>query len=144
MVQNKDYYITNMTYYVDVNVDITKLPNYAKSNKQTSAILRGSILGMVEKNWHLEKLADLTLYFDLTNLEEINTSKILNFFDIENKKTKNVHIYSAYLKLQDRGLKFLTNDRNSLIKIYSVKISDDLKFLTRFLNDMMKVLWINT
>ena len=92
----------------------------------------------------MEKLADLTLYFDLTNLEEINTSKILNFFDIENKKTKNVHIYSAYLKLQDRGLKFLTNDRNSLIKIYSVKISDDLKFLTRFLNDMMKVLWINT
>ena len=50
MVQNKDYYITNMTCYVDVNVDITKLPKYAKSIKQTSAILRGSILGMVEKN----------------------------------------------------------------------------------------------
>ena len=40
--------------------------------------------------------------------------KDVEFFDIENKKQKNVHIYSAYLELKDKGLKFLTTDRISL------------------------------
>ena len=44
--KNKDYYITSMMCYIDLTIDITKLPNYGKS-KQTSdlanAILRGSI-----------------------------------------------------------------------------------------------------
>ena len=35
--KNKNYYITNMACYVDLTVDITKLPNYAKI-KQTSAL----------------------------------------------------------------------------------------------------------
>ena len=79
------------------------------------------ILDMVEKNWCLEKLVDLALYFDLVNLEEINTSRTLNFFDVENKKPKNVHIYLAYKELKDRGHKLLTTDRNSPIKSYTVK-----------------------
>ena len=33
--KNKDYYITSMACYMDLTVDITKLPNYAKI-KQTS------------------------------------------------------------------------------------------------------------
>ena len=44
--RNKDYYITSMACYVDLTVDITKLPNYAKI-KQTSdlatAILRDGV-----------------------------------------------------------------------------------------------------
>ena len=28
--KNKDYYITSMACYMDLTVDITKLPNYAK------------------------------------------------------------------------------------------------------------------
>ena len=51
--------------------------------------------------------------------------KTLNFFDVENKK-------------QDIGLKFLATNQNSPIKSYTVKLSDDLKFLTRFLNDINK------
>ena len=51
--------------------------------------------------------------------------KTLNFFDVENKK-------------QDIGLKFLAANQNSPIKSYTVKLSDDLKFLTRFLNDINK------
>ena len=51
--------------------------------------------------------------------------KTLNFFDVENKK-------------QDVGLKFLATNQNSPIKSYTVKLSDDLKFLTRFLNDINK------
>ena len=76
----------------------------------------------------MEKLVDLTLHFH-KYLEDVE------FFDVENKKPNDVHIYSAYKELKDRGLKFLTSDWNSLIKSYTVKLSDNLKFLTRFLND---------
>ena len=70
------------------------------------------------------------IYIDLTDqyLEDVE------FFDTENKKSKNVHIYSAYQELKDRGLKFLATDQNSLVKSDTVKLSDDLRLLTRFLN----------
>ena len=60
----------------------------------------------------------------------------IQFFDVQNKKPKNVHIYSAYKEVKDRGLKFLTTNRNSPIKSYTVKLSSDLKFLARFLSDI--------
>ena len=91
--KNKDYYIISMTRYVDLTVDITKLPNNTKF-KETSdlvnATLRGGIdFGYGKKNMALEKLVDLALCFHLANLEEINTSKTLNFSTskIKNKKT---------------------------------------------------------
>ena len=119
----------SMAYYVDLTANIANLPNYAKI-KQISdlvnAILRGSIeFGYGRKEWTLGKTNISALYFVLTNLEGINTLKTLNFFDVENKK-------------QDRGLKFLATNQNSPIKSYTVKLSDDLKFLTRFLNDINK------
>ena len=94
--KNKDYYVTNMTCYVDLIVDITKLPNYAKI-KQTSdlanAILRGGVdFGHGRNELTLGKTSGFNLYFDLTNLEEINTSMTLNFLilKIKNQKT---HIF---------------------------------------------------
>ena len=42
----KDYYITSLTCYVDLSVDITKLPNYAKIKQMSdpaNAILRGGV-----------------------------------------------------------------------------------------------------
>ena len=47
-----------------------------------------------------------------------------------------MHVYSAQKELKDRRLKFLTTDRNSPIKSHAVKLRNDLKFLTRFLNDV--------
>ena len=87
----------------------------------------------------MEKLADLTLHFVPTNLEEINTLKTLNFLLLKKTTTKNIHIYSAYKELKDRGLKFLITDQNSPIKSYTVKLSSDSKFLTRFLNDITEI-----
>ena len=46
-----------------------------------------------------------------------------------------MHVYSAQKELKGR-LKFLTTDRNSPIKSHAVKLRNDLKFLTRFLNDV--------
>ena len=81
---------------------------------------------------------DVTLYFNLINLDEINTPMTLNVFILKIKKTKNVHIYSPYKELKDRCLKFLKTDRNSPGKSYTVNLSDNLKFLTRLLNNVNK------
>ena len=132
--KNKDYYITSMTYYVDLT------PNYAKI-KQTpdlaNAILRGGIdFGYGRKELTLGKTSRSNLKFRSDKSRRDRYLKDVEFFYIENKKTQNVNIYSAYQELKDRGLKFLTTDRNSSIKSYTVKLSKDLKFLIKFLIDM--------
>ena len=65
--KNKDCYITSMTCYLHLPVDITKLPNYRKM-KQTSdlanAILRGDIdFGCGKKELVLEKTSGSNLIF---------------------------------------------------------------------------------
>ena len=138
--KNKDYYITSMTCYVDLTVDITKLLNYAKI-KQTSdlanAILRGGVdFGHGRKELTLEKTSGSNFIFRSHKSRRDQHLEDTKFFDTENKKPKNPHIYSVYLELKNRGLKYLTTDRNSQIKSYTVKLSDDLKFLTRYLNNI--------
>ena len=138
--KKKGYYITSMTCYVDLTVDITKLPNYAKI-KQTSglgtAILRGSVdFGYGKKELMLGKTSGPNLILRSDKSRRDKYLEDVEFFDIENKKRKKVHIYSAYKKIKDRGLKFLTTDQNNSVKNYTVKSSSDLKFLTRFLNGM--------
>ena len=52
--KNRDYYITNMAWYVDLTSDITKLPNYVKikqiSDLATAILDVMLILDMVKKN----------------------------------------------------------------------------------------------
>ena len=65
--KNKDYYITCMACYVDLAVDITKLPNYTKI-KQTfdlaNAILKGGIdFGYDRKELMLRKTRGTNLVF---------------------------------------------------------------------------------
>ena len=138
--KNKDYYIMSMTRYVDLTVDITKLPNYTKF-KETSdlanATLRGGIdFGYGKKNLALEKTSGSSLTFPSGKSRRDQYLEDTEFFDIENKKQKNVHIFSAYQELKNSGLKFLKTDRNSPIKRNTVKLSKDLKFSTEFLNDI--------
>ena len=125
-----------MTCYVDLTVDITKLPNYTKI-RQTSdlanAILRGGIdFGSGKKELTLGKTSRSNLIFQSDKFRRDQYLKDVEFFDIENKKLKNVHIYSAYQELKDGSLKFLITNQNSTIKKYTVKLRDDLKFLTNF------------
>ena len=136
------YYITSMTCYIDLTVDITKLVNCAKI-KQTSdlatAILRGGIdFGYGKKEQTLGKTSRSNLIFRSDKSKRDQYLEDVEFSDIENKKTKKVHIYSAHKELKDRGLKFLTTDLNSPIKSNTVKLSSDSKFLTRFLKDIIE------
>ena len=113
--KNNDYYITSMTCYVDLTVDITKLPNYAKI-KQTSdlanAILGGDIdFGYSRKELVLGKTNGSNLKFQSEKSRRDQYLEGVEFFDYESKKTKNVHIYSASKELKDRGLKILTTSK---------------------------------
>ena len=113
--KNNDYYITSMTCYVDLTVDITKLPNYAKI-KQTSdlanAILGGDIdFGYSRKELVLGKTSGSNLKFRSEKSRRDQYLEGVEFFDYESKKTKNVHIYSASKELKDRGLKILTTSK---------------------------------
>ena len=88
-----------MACYLDLTVDITKLPNYTKI-KQVSAtvILRGNMnFGNGKKELTLQKTSGSNLIFLLTNLEKINTLNTLNFsiLKIKNHKT---YIFIQYTK----------------------------------------------
>ena len=112
--------------YVDLIVNITKLPNYAKI-KQTSD-LATAILGEGvdfengRKELTLGKSGGSNLIFRSDKSRRDQHIEDVEFFDIENKKPKNVRIYSACQDLKDNGLKFLTTDQNSPIKSYRVKL----------------------
>lgn len=79
--KNKDYYITSMACYVDFNIDITAQQNYTKI-KQTSDLATTILRCDVDVGYGRKYL---TLYFVLTNLEEVNTLKTLNFLMLKIK-----------------------------------------------------------
>ena len=103
-----------------------------KSNL-ANAILRGGIdFGSGKKELTLGKTSRSNLIFQSDKFRRDQYLKDVEFFDIENKKPKNVHIYSAYQELKYDSVKFLITNQNSTIKRYTVKLSDDLKFLINF------------
>ena len=87
--KNKDYYITSMTCYVDLTVDIMKLLNYLKI-KQTpdlaTAILRGSVdFGYGKKELVLGKTSGSNLIIRSDKLRRDQYLEDVEFFDTENK-----------------------------------------------------------
>ena len=89
--KNKDYYITSIACYVDLTVDITKLPNYAKT-KQTSdlvnAILRSGVdFGYGKKKLVLGKTSACNLVFQSDKSRRDKYLQDVEFFNVENKKT---------------------------------------------------------
>ena len=135
--KNRDYYITCMTCY------ITKLPKYDKIKEihnLATVILRGGIdfsygkkaLTLVEAN------SGKYATFKSDKSRRSKCIERVEFFDVESRKTKAIYIYSPHKELKEIGLKFLNTDRASLLKSYTVKLSNDLKFWTRFFNDSIE------
>ena len=138
--KNRNYYITSMTCYVDLTVNITKPPKYNKIKEihnLVAVILRSGI------DFSYGKKA-LTLAgansgknaaFKSDKSRRSKFIERVEFFDVISRKTKDIYIYSPYKELKEILLKFLNIDCASLLKNYTVKLSNDLKFLTRFFND---------
>ena len=86
-----------MTRYVDLTVDIPKLPYYAKINQNSdlaNVILRDSVdFGYSRKQLTYGKTSVSNFIFWSDKSRRDQYLEDVEFFDIENKKTKNVHIY---------------------------------------------------
>ena len=95
-----------MTCYVDLTVDITRLPDYAKI-EQTSdlanALLRGGVdFGYRRKELVHGKTSESNLIFQSHKSRRDQYFKEVEFFGVEDKKQKNIHIYSPYKELNNR------------------------------------------
>ena len=123
-----------MTCYVDLTVNITKLPKYDKIKKihnLATVILRGGIIDFSYGKKALTLVEANSGKYSTFKSDKSRRSKCIErveFFDVESRKTKDIYIYSPYKELKEIGLKFLNTDRASLLKSYTVKLSNDLKF----------------
>ena len=136
--KDRYYHITSMTYYVDLAVNITKLPKYDKIKQildLATEILRGGIdLSYGKILLSLAKASGSSrTTFATDKSRQSKYIERVESFDVESKKTKEIYIYLLYKELQERDFHFLNSDRSSLPK--SNTVSDDLKFLSRFFND---------
>lgn len=136
--KNKDYYIKNMSCYVDLAVDVNKLPQFDKIKEiydLSNAILVGDDnFGYKEQALQLS-FDGRTYYFKYNKINRSNYIENIEFFDYSLKKRRIVNIYSPYKELEsDNGIKFeRTNDSNLFIK-YTIKLVDNSTYLTKKLN----------
>ena len=88
--KDRDYYITSMTYYVDLAVNITKQPKYDKIKQipdLATEILRGGIDGKISLSLAKASGSGSTTFA----ADKSRQSKYIEreeFFDVEYKKTK--------------------------------------------------------
>ena len=91
--KDRDYYITSMTYYVDLAVNITKLPKYDKIKQihdLATEILRGGIdfsYGKISLSLSKASGSGSTT-FAADKSRQSKYIEMVEFFDVESKKTK--------------------------------------------------------
>lgn len=119
--------------------NITKLPKYDKIKEihnLATVILRAGIhFAYGKKVLTLAKASGSNTTFRADKSRQSKYIERVKFFNVESKKTKEIYIYLTYKLLKEKGLRFLNSNRKSFLESYTVKLSDDLKFLTRFFND---------
>ena len=101
--KSKDYYITSMSCYVDLTIDVTKLPQSDKI-KEISDLVNAILAEGVD--FCYKKNAIQTTYGGEINtfkINKINWSKYMDnieFFDINLKKRRLAYVYSSYKELE--------------------------------------------
>ena len=96
--KDRDYYITSMTYYVDLAVNITKLPKYDKVKQMhdlATEILRGGIdfsYGNILLSLAKASGSGSTT-FAANKSRQSKYIERVEFLDVESEKTKKTYIY---------------------------------------------------
>ena len=123
--KNRDYYLTSMSCFIQLTNDISKLTHYHEIKK--IADLSNSILKNGIDHTYIGR--DLEVFFDLGKLsfEEDKSNRALSvdaveFFDYLMKQKRFVLIYSPYKELENFGIKFKGEKKDSSINSYSVKL----------------------
>ena len=123
--KDKDYFITSLSAYVKLAMDIKNLNDFKKIeevSKKANEILKNG-------NDHFHE--DIILEVDLDGVDNLLPNKkkrelsikSLDFFDKKSKKKKNVSIYSQYMELKFFGLKF--EKENGSIYKYEIKLLEE-------------------
>ena len=123
--KDKDYFITSLSAYVKLAMDIKNLNDFKKIeevSKKANEILKNG-------NDHFHE--DIILEVDLDGVDNLLPNKkkrelsikSLDFFDEKSKKKKNVSIYSQYMELKFFGLKF--EKENGSIYKYEIKLLEE-------------------
>ena len=74
--KNKDYYITSMSCYADLTVDVKKLPQFDKTNKildLANAILTDGVYFGYKKTLYEQRLMETAMHLKLIKETEVNT-----------------------------------------------------------------------
>ena len=113
--KNRDHYITSMTCYVHLTVNITNMPKYDRIKEihnLATVILSGGIdFSYGKKVLTLAKASGgRSTTFRADKRRRSKYIEKAEFFDVASKKTKEIYIYSPYKQLRKKGLLFLNSD----------------------------------
>ena len=134
---NKDYYITNMSCYIDLTVDVTKLPQFDKIKEisdLSNAILANGVDFGYKKNAVQLTFGNKTYYFRINKINRSSYIENIEFFNYNLKKKRLVYVYSPCKELAGDGMKFERTNDSSPFTSYTIKLVDDSTHLTKTLD----------
>ena len=134
---NKDYYITNMSCYIDLTVDVTKLPQFDKIKEisdLSNAILANGVDFGYKKNAVQLTFGNKTYYFRINKINRSSYIENTEFSNYNLKKKRLVYVYSPYKELAGDGMKFERTNDSSPFTSYTIKLVDDSTHLTKTLD----------
>ena len=142
-------FITSMSCYVDLTIDVIQLPQFDKIKKISdlaNAIWANSVVFGYKKNAVQLTFDNKTYYFKINKINRSSYIKNIEFFDYNLKKKRLVYVYSPYKELAGDGMKFERKNDYSPFASYTIKLVDDSNHLTKtldisesFIDDLAKV-----
>ena len=110
-----------MLCYVDLTVDVTKLPQFNKikdTSDLANAILANGVDFGYKKNAVQLTFDNKNYYFRINKINCSSDIEKIDFFDYNLKKKRLVYVYSPYKEITGDGRKFdRTNDSSAYNKI---------------------------
>ena len=125
-----------MSYYIDLTVDDTKLPQFGKIKEISdlaNAILADGVDFGYKKNAVQLTFDNKTCYFRINKINQSSYIENIEFFEYNLKKKRLVYVYSPYKELASDGMKFERTNGSSLFTSYTIKLIDDSTHLTKTL-----------
>ena len=138
-----------MLCYVDLAIDVTKLPQFDKIKEMSdwaNAILADGVDFGYKKNVIYLTFDNKTYYFRINKINQSSCIKNIEFFNYNLKKKRLIYVYSPYKELAGDGMEFERTNDSSPFTSYTIKLVDDSTHLTKtleisdnFIDDLAKV-----
>ena len=126
-----------MSCYVDLAVDVTKLPQVDKIKEISdlaNAILADGVGFGYKKNAVQLTFDNKTYYFRINKINRSSYIENIEFSNYNLKKKRLVYVYSPCKELAGDGMKFERTNDSSPFTSYTIKLVDDSTHLTKTLD----------